>query len=255
MCCPFTLRHFLTRSGMPHINRSKVSGEIADHALFTFWIKPFRLVAAGILSSSCWMMAYKFSIIFKSGEFPGHWSFVQKELTFDWSHRWVMIAVWLGALSCIKIASDLSGMNFFSKVEPMARERRIAGRKRLLEDLRHLILGSHSHFFRHNMQLRECTGRHCSPNHYFCCKFDSWRRINIFPVSHPNTVFFCWKWGNPQCFHWPLGFWPMGGLGISSVPHLTITSPLVKQVVFQSLELQGVPISPQRLSSCSCPVS
>ena len=60
--------------------------------------------------------------------------------------------------------------------------------KRLLEDRRHLILGSHSRFFRHNMQLRECTGQHCSPNHYFCWKFDSWRRINIFPVSYPNTV-------------------------------------------------------------------
>ena len=40
---------------------------------------------------------------------------------------------------------------------------------------------------------------------------------------------FCWKWGNPQCFHLPPGFWPMGGLGISSVPHLTITSPLVNR--------------------------
>ena len=128
MCCPFILRHSLTRSGMPHMNRSKGSGEIADHALFTFWIKPFQLVAAGILSSSCWTMAYKFSIRFKSGEFPGYWSFVQKELTFDWSHRWVMIAVWLGALSCIKIASDISSMNFFSKVEPVAWERHIAGR-------------------------------------------------------------------------------------------------------------------------------
>ena len=87
MCCPFILRHSLTLSGMPRINRSKISGEIADHALFTFWIKPFPLVAAGILSSSCWMMAYKFSIRFKSREFPGHWSFIQKELTFDWSHR------------------------------------------------------------------------------------------------------------------------------------------------------------------------
>ena len=128
MCCPFILRHFLTRSGMPHINRSKVSGEIADHAFFTFWIKPFWLVAAGILSSSCWTMAYKFSIGFKSGEFPGHWSFIQKELTFDWNHRWVMIAMWLGAPSCIKIASDISSMNFFSKLEPVAWERRIAGR-------------------------------------------------------------------------------------------------------------------------------
>ena len=36
MCCPFILRHSLTQSGMPHIHRSKVSGEIADHALFTF---------------------------------------------------------------------------------------------------------------------------------------------------------------------------------------------------------------------------
>ena len=39
-----------------------------------------------------------------------------------------------------------------------------------------------------------------------------------------------WKWGNPQCFHLPPGFWPMGGLGIAPIPHLTITSPLVNRL-------------------------
>ena len=33
-----------------------------------------------------------------------------------------------------------------------------------------------------------------------------------------------------QCFHLPPGFWPMGGQGISPVPHFTITSPLVNRL-------------------------
>ena len=32
------------------------------------------------------------------------------------------------------------------------------------------------------------------------------------------------------CFHLPPCFWPMGDLGISSVPHLTITSPRVNRL-------------------------
>ena len=59
------------------------------------------------------------------------------------------------------------------------------------------------------------------------------------------------KWGNPQCFHLPPGFWPMGGLGMLHTP-LDHYLTLGQQVVFQSLELQEVPISPQRLSSRSC---
>ena len=140
------------------------------------------------MSSSCWTMAYKFLIGFKSGEFPGHWSFVQKELTFDWSHRWVMIVVWLGAPSCIKNCFRPLRLEFLLQGRACGTRTTHRWQKRLLEDLRHLILGSHSRFFRHNMQLRECTGWHCSPNHYFCWKFDSWQRINIFPVSYPNTV-------------------------------------------------------------------
>ena len=44
------------------------------------------------------------------------------------------------------------------------------------------------------------------------------------------SLFTVHKWGNPQCFHLPPGFWPMGCLGISSVPHLTITTPLVNRL-------------------------
>ena len=53
-----------------------------------------------------------------------------------------------------------------------------------------------------------------------------------FLCSVPNAwyCFTVWKWGNPQCFHLPPGFWPMGGLGIVPVPHLTITSPLVNRL-------------------------
>ena len=50
---------------------------------------------------------------------------------------------------------------------------------------------------------------------------------NVLAFDDNFTV---WKWGNPQRFHLPPGFWPMGGLGIVPVPHLTITSPLVNRL-------------------------
>ena len=53
--------------------------------------------------------------------------------------------------------------------------------------------------------------------------------LDTFVTRYVNHPRFCWKWGNPHCFNLPPGFWPMGGLGISSVPHLTITSPLVNR--------------------------
>ena len=60
------------------------------------------------------------------------------------------------------------------------------------------------------------------------------RLCHLFFVSsvlHGGSVTFTvWKWCNPQCFHLPPGFWPMGGLGIVPVPHLTITSPLVNRL-------------------------
>ena len=76
------------------------------------------------------------------------------------------------------------------------------------------------------MQLCERTGWHCSQNYYFCWKFDSWQRINIFPVSRPNMVIlnirgvkqlkgrFVWKNHSP-----PLGNAPQLPLLASPDPH------------------------------------
>ena len=70
----------------------------------------------------------------------------------------------------------------------------------------------------HNVPLFECDQEQQWPSTF---------RAFIHLHIHCFTV---WKWGNPQCFHLPPGFWPMGGLGIAPIPHLTITSPSVNRL-------------------------
>ena len=60
----------------------------------------------------------------------------------------------------------------------------------------------------------------------------TWLKNNTVPFHKTGhcSLLIVQKWGNPKCIHLLPGFWPMGGLGFSSVPYLTVTSPLVSRL-------------------------
>ena len=66
-----------------------------------------------------------------------------------------------------------------------------------------------------------------------------------------NNHFSVQRWDNPQCFRLPPGFWPHWRSRDFSGTPLDHCLTLGQQVMFLSLELQEVPVFPQRLSSHS----
>ena len=118
---PLSLRHFLILSGIPLIKLSRISGEMRDHANFTWFSSILILVATSISFTLFWTIAHKFLFWFRSGEFPGQIPFSQNEQRLFLHHSCVFIAWWAGAPSCWKMYPDMFGSILLARTDPVFR--------------------------------------------------------------------------------------------------------------------------------------
>ena len=96
-----------------------VEGLMLAHADLSSAVR-FSTLEQGSDSESCaFKIPHRFSMGFRSGEFPGQVSLSQKLGRLSSHHFWVSFDACAGAPSCWKIGSDIPGTIFFRRTEPV----------------------------------------------------------------------------------------------------------------------------------------
>jgi len=101
---PLFARHASMRCGNEAMRHCTKSSEIEDQAAFTRVMSSSLVLGRGAIKIESFKIDQRFSIGFKSGEFPGHKPLLQTALKLIESILRERNAVWAGAPSCMKIA-------------------------------------------------------------------------------------------------------------------------------------------------------